>query len=144
VIVDANILLYAVDSASPFHERSRRWLEDRFNGEARVGLPWQSLAAFARIATHPRALATPMTGGEAWAHVRTWLEQPVSWVPLETERHAEVLGTLIARYDVRGNLVSDARLAALAIEHGVPIASVDTDFARFAEVTWLNPLVGPR
>jgi toxin-antitoxin system PIN domain toxin len=140
VIVDANVLLYAVDGASPFHDRSRRWLEARINGTTRVGLPWQSLGAFVRIVTHPRALDRPLTAAEAWDHVRAWLTQPGVWVPVETERHADVLGDLMLRHDVRGNLVSDARLAALAIEHGVPIASADTDFARFPEITWLNPL----
>lgn len=140
MILDANLLLFAVDAASPFHERARRWLEDQFNGDTRVGLPWQSLGAFVRIATHPRALADPMTGEEAWEHVHVWLEQPLAWIPVETERHAEVLGGLIARHDVRANLVTDARLVALAIEHGVSIASADTDFARFGEVRWVNPL----
>jgi toxin-antitoxin system PIN domain toxin len=140
VIVDANVLLYAVDGASPFHDRSRRWLEDRINGTTRVGLPWQSLGAFVRIVTHPRALDRPLTATEAWEHVRAWLIQPSVWVPIETERHAEVLEDLVLRHDVRGNLVSDARLAALAIEHGVPVASAATDFARFPEITWVNPL----
>jgi toxin-antitoxin system PIN domain toxin len=140
VIVDANVLLYAVDSASPFHDRSRRWLEERINGATRVGLPWQSLGAFVRIVTHARALERPLTGAEAWDHVRAWLTQPSVWVPVETERHAAVLEDLVLRHDVRGNLISDARLAALAIEHGLPVASADTDFARFPEVTWVNPL----
>lgn len=140
MIVDANVLLYAVDRDSPFHESSRRWLEDRINGATRVGLPWQSLSAFVRIVTHPRALAHPLTAAEAWDDVRAWLSQPGVWVPVETERHAEVLEGLVLRHDVRGNLITDARLAALAIEHGVPVASADTDFARFPEVTWVNPL----
>jgi len=134
------VLLYAVDRASPFHERSRRRLEERINGATRVGLPWQSLGAFVRIVTHARALDRPLTAAEAWDHVRAWLTQPSVWIPVETERHAAVLEDLVLRHDVRGNLVFDARLAALAIEHGVPVASADTDFARFPEVTWVNPL----
>ncbi len=140
MIIDANVLLYAVDGASPFHDRSRRWLEERINGTTRIGLPWQSLGAFVRIVTHPRALDRPLRAAEAWDHVRVWLTQPGVWIPGETERHAEVLEDLVLRHDVRGNLVSDARLAALAIEHGVPVASADTDFARFPEITWVNPL----
>lgn len=110
------------------------------NGATRVGLPWQSLGAFVRIVTHARAMDRPLTAAEAWDHVRAWLVQPSVWIPVETERHASVLEDLVRRHDVRGNLVSDGRLAALAIEHGVPVASADTDFGRFPEVTTVNPL----
>jgi uncharacterized protein len=140
VIVDANVLLYAVDEASPFHERARTWLDDRLGGDVRIGLPWQSLAVFQRIATRSRVLTEPLAPGQAWAVVEAWLDAPSAWIPVETEGHREVLGGLINRYQVAGNLVTDARLAALAIEHGVPVASADTDFARFTEVQWINPL----
>lgn len=140
MIVDANILLYAVDSAAASHERSRRWLEEQLNGAARVGLPWQSLTAFLRIVTHPRALAKPMRPRDAWAHIDAWLGAPTVWVPVATEQHAAVFGGLVQRHAVSGNLVSDAHLAALAIEHGLVVASADSDFARFTEVRWLNPI----
>ena len=143
MIVDANLLLYAVDGASPFHGRARRWLEDRVNGTSRIGLPWQSIAAFVRIVTHPRALDRPLTAGDAWLHVQAWLDQPTVWIPLETQGHAQILGDLLRRHDARGNLVTDAMLAALAIEHGVAIASADSDFGRFPEISWVNPLAGP-
>ncbi|MEZ4595947.1 MAG: hypothetical protein R3C32_03375 [Chloroflexota bacterium] len=74
-----------------------------------MGLPWQSLGAFVRIVTHPRALDRPLTAAEAWGHVRAWLAQPSVWIPVETERYASVLEDLLLRHDVRGNLVSDAR-----------------------------------
>jgi hypothetical protein len=77
----------------------------------------------------------------AWRRVQEWLHADAAWIPLPTERHAEVLGRLIRTYDVRGDLIPDADLAALAIEHGVTVASIDTDFARFSEITWENPLV---
>jgi hypothetical protein len=64
----------------------------------------------------------------------------VIWVPQPTERHAEVLGSLVTAYRLRGNLISDAQLAALAIEHGLTLCSADTDFARFREIRWENPL----
>lgn len=140
MLVDANILLFAVDAASPFHQRARDWLTEHLNGPARVGLAWPSLVAFARISTHPRASANPLKPDDAWTHVAAWLDAPASWIPMPTDRHAEVLGNLIGRYQVPGNLISDADLAALAIEHGVGIASADTDFARFTEVRWENPL----
>jgi toxin-antitoxin system PIN domain toxin len=142
MLVDASILLYAVDSRSPFHERASRWLTDRLRGASRVGLPSQSLAAFVRISTHPRAAEQPLTPDQAWCHVTDWLAADVSWIPNPTERHADVLGDLITRYQLRGNLVTDAQLAALAIEHGLTICSADTDFARFDEVRWENPFAG--
>lgn len=139
MIVDANLLLYAVDTSSRDHAVVRPWLEDALNGRTRVGLPWPSLLAFVRIATHPRASRHPMQGDEAWQTVQRWLRARAAWIPAPTERHAEVLGDLVARYAVTGNLVPDAHLAALAIEYGVPVASADSDFARFREVRWLDP-----
>jgi len=69
-----------------------------------------------------------------------WLSAEVVWIPQPTERHAEVLGALVRNYQLRGNLVSDAQLAALAIEHGLRICSADTDFARFREIDWHDPI----
>lgn len=66
--------------------------------------------------------------------------KPAAWVPAPTDRHAEILGQLITRYDLQANLIPHAALAALAIQHGVAVCSVDTDFARFAEIRWVNPL----
>ncbi len=117
------------------------WLTQQLNGPRRVGLPWQSLAAFVRISTHPRASQRPLTPQEAWARVEDWLVAGSVWIPNPTERHAEVLGTLVTSYQLRGNLVADAQLAALAIEYGLTVCSADTDFARFREVRWENPLV---
>ena len=140
MLVDANILLYAVDTSSPFHESAARWLTDRLNGTTNVGLAWPSLTAFLRISTHPRASAAPLSPVDAWAHVQDWLAADPAWIPLPTQRHAEVLESLLTTYRLRGNLVPDADLAALAIEHGLTICSADTDFARFTEVRWVNPL----
>jgi toxin-antitoxin system PIN domain toxin len=140
MLVDANLLLFAVHEASRFHAAARAWLAEQLNGPHRVGLPWQSLAAFLRIATHPRAFERPLDPTTAWARVTDWLDAAPAWIPAAGERHAEILGELIGRHDVRGNLVPDAQLAALALEHGLTVASADTDFARFTEVRWENPL----
>lgn len=140
ILVDANLLLYARDSGSEHHAAAITWLTRQLNGASRVGLPWESLTAFVRIATHPRVYDRPLTADEAWSQVEEWLGATPAWVPLPTERHGSVLGSLIRRHDIRGNLVSDAVLAALAVEHGLEICSADTDFARFPEVQWQNPL----
>jgi toxin-antitoxin system PIN domain toxin len=140
VIVDANILLYAVDSRSVFHEPARNWLEDALNGPVRIGLPWASLTAFLRIATHLRATPRPLAPREAWEMADGWLEAEPAWIPEPTSRHAEVLRGLVVGGDIRGNLIPDAHLAALAIEHGVGVCSADSDFARFPQIRWINPV----
>lgn len=140
MLVDANLLLYAVDETSPFHRTARDWLVAQLNGTRRVGFPWPSLLAFVRIATHPRAATHPLTSEVAWSHVARWLAADLSFVPTPTDRHAEVLGDLMTAHHVTGNLVPDAHLAALAIEHGLTVCSADTDFARFTDVRWENPV----
>lgn len=140
MIVDANILLYAVDSTSEQHGRAADWLAKALNGDVRVGLPWQSLAAFLRISTHPRVTIRPLTATAAQDHVDAWLAAGPSWVPPTTERTIAVYRELALRHHITGNLVPDAHLAALAVELGVEVISADTDFARFTEVRWVNPL----
>jgi len=140
MLVDANILLYAVDEASPFHERASHWVTERLNGDRRVALPWHSLVAFLRISTHERASARPLTPEQAARFVADWLEPEVAWIPREGPGHARILTDLITRYKLAGNIVSDAHLAALAIEHGLEVCSNDADFARFSEIRWINPV----
>lgn len=142
MLVDANLLLFAVDAESPHNERAAAWLTDQLNSDHRVGLPWESLAAFLRISTHPRASDRPLSPAQAWRFVEEWLAVPTVWIPTPTDQHAKVLGNLLNKYNLGGNLVPDAHLAALAIEHGLEIWSADTDFARFGEIAWRNPLGG--
>ena len=143
MLVDANLLLYAVDEDSPFHTPAKTWIESTLNGPRRVGIPWPSLTAFLRIVTNPRALAHPLQPSEAWELVERWLAVPNVWVPGPTAGHAAILGRLVRDLDLRANLIPDAVLATLCIEHGLVMASADSDFARFTEVTVINPLVDP-
>jgi uncharacterized protein len=140
ILVDANILLYACNSTADLHAKSRDWLDEKLNGPAQVGLPWPSLLAFLRIASNPRAFRSPLTMAAAWGQVSSWVSGEAVWMPEPTERHADVLGKLLAPPGIYGNLVPDAHLAALAIEHGLTLCSTDGDFARFPGLTWLNPL----
>ena len=142
MLLDANLLLYAVDASSPQNVTAGAWLEDVLRGDRRVGLPWQTVGAFLRIATHPRVAAHPLSGAEAWGFVRRWLESGPVWIPPVTERTAAVLGRLVEQVPVTGNLVPDAQLAALAIEHGLVVMTADTDFERFPDVRWSDPLRG--
>jgi uncharacterized protein len=139
MLLDANVLLYAVDADSPFHDTAADWLTDHLNGPRRVGFPWQSLVGFLRISTHPRASAAPLQPAEAVGYVDDWLAADVAWIPVPGPGHARLLADVIGRHHLRGNLISDAHLAALAIEHGLTMISADSDFARFTDLTWVNP-----
>ena len=140
ILVDANLLVYAHVSSSPQHKAAREWLDGKINGAGRVGLPWQSLLAFARLVSNPRIFEKPESIAEAWKQVESWLDCPNVWVPLPTERHRDVLGTLLPSTYGRANLIPDAHLAAVAIEHGLTLHSTDGDFARFRDLNWQNPL----
>ncbi len=144
MLVDANLLLYAVDASSHLHDAAAAWLTKAVNGPGRVGLPWLVLGAFMRIATHPRASEHPLAPQAAWSYVQDWLAADTVWIPNPTERHAAILRNLITSYRLGGNLVTDAQLAALAVEHGLVVCSADTDFARFTEIRWLNPVATRR
>lgn len=141
MLIDANILLYAADDQSPEFGPASAWLTEQLRGERRVGIPWESLTAFVRIATHPRVSSGPLKPDEAWMFVTDWLSAPTVWIPGATERHVDVLGALVRRYRLAGNQIPDAHLAAIAIEHGLEVCSADTDFARFTEIRWRNPIV---
>ena len=140
ILVDANLLIYAADDTAPQHERAVDWLTDELNGDRPVGLPWESLTAFVRISTDPRIAGRPTSVEQAWRIVETWLAAAPAWVPQPTERHTDVFGTLLKRYRLGAKLVPDAHLAAIALEHGLELCSADTDFARFTELRWTNPL----
>jgi toxin-antitoxin system PIN domain toxin len=140
ILVDTNLLIYAVNAAAPQHVAARSWLDERLSGAPRVGLPWTSLLAFLRLVTNPRVFQRPLSMADAWKQVDAWLGSGPAWVPSPTQRHAEILARLLAAPGVHGNLVPDAHLAALAIEHGLELNSTDGDFARFAGLKWRNPL----
>lgn len=140
ILVDANLLLYAKVRSYDEHETAHEWLDERLNGRAKVGLPWPSLLAFMRLATNPRFFPRPVSMSEAWSQVRSWLSIQIVWAPSPTEAHAEVLDRLVVGQGLTPKLVSDAHLAALAIEHGLVLCSADGDFARFTGLRWENPL----
>ena len=140
ILVDVNLLIYATNTHSATHASARDWLDRQLSAPYRVGLPWPSLLGFLRLATNARIATRPLTMAAAWRQVAQWLTCEEAWIPLPTERHAEVLGSLLAGPGVQGNLVPDAHLAALAIEHGLTLCSTDGDFARFPGLKWSNPL----
>ena len=132
--------MYARVAGLPQHRGALEWLDDRLNGSARVGLPWASLVAFLRLVTNPRVFQRPEPIAAAWQQVEEWLDCESAWIPEPGARHREILGGLLVSASARANLVPDAHLAALAIEHGLTLASTDGDFARFPGLRWENPL----
>lgn len=138
-IVDANVLLYAVNSASPQHEAAKAWLDDTLSGDTRVGLPWLSLLAFLRIATHPSMFARPLSVDQALGVVNAWCIAPNVVHPEPGHGFAARFAHTMTSGSAPGHLVNDAYLAALAIEHGAIVATFDRDFARFPEVTTVVP-----
>lgn len=140
MILDANLLLYARNAGDPHHDGAKDLVERVLNGPVRVGMPWQSLTAFLRIGTHPRVFATPMSPAEAVQQVREWLGAPAAWIPTAGPRHADVFLAMVADLRLSGPVVSDAHLAALAVEHGTELWSTDSDFARFPGLAWSDPL----
>jgi len=140
ILVDTNILLYAEDSLHPRHEQARVWWDDQLSGTGVVCLCWTVLSAFIRIGTNPRVFEHPLSLEQALARVQSWLDQPCARVVRPTERHWVVFQKVLTDGQAVANLVTDAHLAALAIEHGCELASTDSDFARFPKLKWRNPL----
>jgi toxin-antitoxin system PIN domain toxin len=140
IVLDANLLLYAYDAASPRHSAARQWLEQTLSGQVPVGLPWQTIGAFLRIATNTRLPGNRWTPEEAAGIVDDWLRQPNVRVLAAGENHWLLLRTMLIEGQAHGALVTDAQLAALAMEYGGTLHTTDRDFARFPGLRWTNPL----
>jgi uncharacterized protein len=141
IIPDANLLLYAYDGDSPFHERAKSWWQECLSGQEAIGLTHPTLFAFLRISTNVKIYTNPMTLTEAAGHLRSWLERRVSQLLAAPAKHAEqVIGLLEAAGGVAGNLVTDAQIAAFAQSYRAVVHTADRDFLRFPEVRCHFPL----
>jgi toxin-antitoxin system PIN domain toxin len=140
ILVDANILLYAEDSLSPHHLSARFWWDHQLSGTDPVCLCWTVVSAFIRVSTNPRAFERPLSLEQSLARVRSWLDQPCVRIIQPTERHWAVFAQMLTDGQAIANLVTDAHLAALAMEHGCELNTTDGDFARFPTLRWRNPL----
>ncbi len=143
ILVDANILLYAEDSLHPRNQQARAWWDGQLSQTKPVCLCWTVLSAFIRIGTNPRVFDHPLSLEQALTRVQSWLDQPCTRVVRPTERHWTIFQQMLTDGQAVANLVTDAHLAALAIEHGCELASTDSDFARFPKLKWSNPLSWP-
>ena len=129
---DVNLLLYAVNGDSPQHDTAREWIEASFARAAGIAFAWPALVGFLRLSTRSGIFARPLPVEDALAVVDAWLQHPRAQVITPTSRHAALLSGLLLGAGSGGNLVSDAHLAALAIEHGAELGTFDRDFSRFA------------
>lgn len=138
-VVDANVLIYSVNEASDRHRESRGWLDWALSGNATVGFSWVAMLAFVRLTTKRQIFDSPLSPSEALDRVDAWLASPAALVVEPTARHTMIVRDLLASADRGGNLVNDAHLAALAVEHGGNVVSFDSDFGRFPGVVWSLP-----
>jgi uncharacterized protein len=142
IIPDINLLLYAYDSDSPFHGQAETWLQRCLSAPEPVGFPPAVLFGFMRIATHGRVFQHPMTPAEAAGHVRSWLAQPCTQILDGGALHIDAVLNLLEEIGTAGNLVTDAQIAVLAMEHDAVLHTADADFLRFPKLRWFNPLTG--
>lgn len=140
IVVDANLLVFAYRETAREHEAAREWLDSQFAQAQSVALPWDVLNAFVRIVSNPRIYAAPAAVSEAWHQVEEWLNWPSVWVPVPTPQHATILAELHRSAFFAAKDVPDLHLAALAISHGLKLATHDRGFARFEGLRWFDPL----
>jgi len=140
IVPDANLLLYAYDSASDQHEASRQWLDASLSGTENVGITWLTVWAFLRISTAPRVFFEPLSDAQATTAVSSWMQRPNVALVGPGEKHWAILSRLLSEGQCRGPLVMDAVLAAIVVEHGATLHTTDRDFSRFPGLSWTNPL----
>ena len=139
-ILDANLLLYAYNADAPQQSVAARWLAELLESDETIALPWVTVWAFIRIATNSRIWPNPLSAEQVFAIIEEWIAQPGVVVLQPGPRHTEILKRLMIEHSVTGPLVTDAILAALALENGAFLASTDQDFRRFPDLRWTNPL----
>ena len=140
ILVDLNLLLYAVNADAERHDAARRWWEGVLSGNVPVALAWPVLLGFLRLTTNPRVFPEPLPVDAAAGIIDGWLAHPNVRQIGPSDRHWPILRRLLEQLGAGGNLTTDAHLAALAIEHGATLCSCDRDFARFADLRWRDPL----
>ena len=140
IVPDVNLLLYAYNDEVVQYDSARQWWEDLLNGVERVGIPWVVSTGFVRMMTDRRVVVPPISPARAVAYVQGWFGYP-HVVPVNPgPQHLTHLNRLLEAAGVGGNLVTDAHLAAIAIEYQAELHSNDSDFARFPGLRWRNPL----
>lgn len=140
IVPDVNVLIYAMDANSPHHRTAWPWWQSALRGSEHIGFGWAVVTGYVRITTNPRVMSTPLTVEQAMSHVRSWLDAPRAHIISPGAEHLHMMERLLAPLGRGGTVVSDAHLAALALEHGGTVYSADADFGRFDRLSWVNPL----
>lgn len=140
ILVDLNLLIYSVNADSPHHEKSRAWWEKKLGQSSPVYLAWITIIGFIRLTTQPRILPSPLSAVQSQEIVDLWLRHPSNRLSEPRERHWPILKNLLTISGTSGRGVTDAHLAALAVEHDLELCSSDQDFARYPGLRWTNPL----
>lgn len=143
ILVDANLLIYAVNRDAPLHQPARAWWQETLSGNRITGIPWVAALAFLRITTSARIFQQPLHPDQAIDYLDNWLDQPVAQLVSPGERHWAILRNLLRHTGMGGNLTTDAHIAALALERGNAVYSTDNDFKRFPGIQHVNPLTLP-
>ncbi len=141
ILPDVNLLVYAIDETSIFHNDAKTWWDETLSSSRIVGLCYPSILGFIRLVTNRRIFASPLSVAETVEYVDGWLAQPNTTIVVPSPRHWPILVTLLESTGVGANLTTDAHIAALAIEHGFTVYSNDSDFGRFDNLRWENPLL---
>jgi uncharacterized protein len=141
IVLDANLLIYAYSANSLEYDRAHKWVEEIFSGDEPIGLPWQTIAAFARVLTNPNLPGEHYSTREIVAFIEEWMQLPNIRLLSPGDRHWAILQKMILDGQVRGKMITDAQLAALTIEYGGVLYTADRDFSRFPGLRWVNPLV---
>jgi len=140
--LDTNILLYASDSGSPHHKRSRSFLEECMRQDELFCLGWPTVMGYLRIATHPSVFGHPLTPDEAMANIGNLLSLPQTRFLSEEEGFWDIYREMTSEVPTRGNLVPDAHLSAILRQHGVKkLYTHDRDFLKFSFLDVRDPLV---
>jgi len=140
ILVDANLLIYAIDRGSPHHSAARSWWNEQLSKVDTVGLAWAVILSVVRITTNPRIVLRPLTTEDVMREVESWLAQPCVKIFHPGDGHWGIFRDLLKPVSFRPNLVMDVHLAALAIEHGGELCSADEDFKKFPGLSWSNSL----
>ena len=140
ILPDVNLLVYAYNEDAPLHAAAKAWWEECLSKTEPVGLAWIALLGFVRLMSNRRVLLEPMSASEALDECRAWLARPNARIVIPGPAHFDVLSNLLAGASIGADLITDAHLAALAIEHQAELHSNDSDFSRFSGLRWRNPM----
>jgi len=142
IIPDINLLVYAYNRDAPHHIPARSWWQGLMENTQAVGIPWVVCLGFLRLMTNRKIFEKPLEASEALSHIKDWIVRPQVQILQPGPRHLQILESFSQNRLLSSALVTDAHLAALAIEHQSELHSNDTDFDRFPGLRWRNPLLG--